>query len=462
MEKQKLFLNIIIFINIINSISSDTTYILMDHLFSQIDIVNPICFMKDQIIPSFRGKIENLDDILKKEPEGDLYDNPFVFISGKEKLKYVKYFSDKTFFFTDFKLFWDDIKTSICFVQIEKWNKYNYIIMTNSQMGYIFFPICFFLFAYSVPVAIFKLYKSELKRLVLFKKIQFYIFAQRLVIFWIAIIMSSFVIYYFLLSYIVYSFYKSYLIINLMTLLEGYSIIHFNKSSVKFKKFFLIFFIYDSIISIYSEYIVYFMPEFDNFYLLHIKSLFEHVVFLVMVIIYIFKRYVHMKKQYLLEDREKTILAVGYQIKIKLYRKLMIFSIIYCCTFIIFPFIEKIYIGIDNVVETFYADYFITICLETVFNLILSIILYPKDLTVFFFLPTIFDYNTFKIETKIKEKHERRLRISNLTFDLMKNEYQEKQYPLVFINPFTKTNDVFKDIRVAYIKKEKEKEKNEK
>ena len=39
----------------------------------------------------------------------------------------------------------------------------------------------------------------------------------------------------------------------------------------------------------------------------------------------------------------------------------------------------------------------------------------------------------------------------------MKNEYQEKQYPLVFINPFTKTNNVFQDIRIAYIKKEKEK-----
>ena len=179
MEKEKLFLNIIIFITIINSISLETTYILMDHLFGQIDIVNPICFMKEQEIPSFRGKIENLDDILKIMPKDNLYDNPFVFISGKEKLNYVKYFSDKTYFFTDFKIFWEDIRASFCFVQIEKWDKYNYIIMTNSQMGYIFFPICFFLFAYSVPIAIFKLYKSELKRLVLFKKIQFYIFAQK-------------------------------------------------------------------------------------------------------------------------------------------------------------------------------------------------------------------------------------------------------------------------------------------
>ena len=450
------FLKIIIQIIIINYISSETTYLLIDHLFSQIKIINPVCLMKDPIIPSSRGKIEHVDEIIKKDPETDLYQNPFVFISGKEKLKYIHNFYDKTIFFTDFQISWDDIKHSICYVQIDKWNKYNYIIMSHSKMGYILVPICFLLFGYSVPIAIFKLYKSELKRLVLFKKIHFYKFAQRLTLFWIAIIISSVTIYFFLLSYVIYSLYKAYLVVNLILLLEGFSIIHFNKSLFKFKKYFLIFFLYDSLISIYAEYIVYFLPNFDNFYLLQIKSIFEHLVFLIMIFIYIFKRYVHIKKQYLLEEREKTILAVGYKIKLKLYLKLMIFSIIYSATFIIFPFIEKLYFNIDYVVETYYANYFITMCLETVFNLILAIILYPKDLTIFFFLPTIFDYNTFKMEAIIKEKYKKKLKISNLTVDLMKNEYQEKNYPFVIINPFTKTNDVFKDIRVAYIKKENE------
>ena len=456
MEKEKYFLYIFILINMINSISSETAFILTDHLFGQIEIHSPICLMKDPTIISSRGKIENLDDIIKKDPENELYENPYVYISGIEKLKYVKYFWDKTIYFTNFQISWDDIGHSICFVQIEKYYKYNYIIMSKGEMGYIFFPICLFFFAYSVPIAIFKLYKSELKRLVLFKKIHFYKFAQRLTLFWMVIIISSATIYYFLLSYVIYSLYKAYLVVNLLYLLEGYSIIHFNKSQFNFTKYFLSFFFYDAIISLYVEYIVYFLPNFDNFYLLHIKSLFEHVVFLVMILVYIFKRYVHMKKQYLLENREKTILAVGYQIKLKLYLKLMIFSIIYCSTFIIFPFIEKLYIKIDNVVETYYANYFITMILETVFNLILVIILYPKDLTLFFFLPTIFDYNTFKFEAIIKEKYERKLQISNLKPNSLRNKYQERQYPLVIINPFTKTNNVFKDIRVAYIKKEKE------
>ena len=457
MEKLKIFLDIFILINLINFISSDNTYILIDHLFGQIKILNPICLMKEHIIPAFRGKIENLDEIIKNDPKKtELYENPYVYISGIDKLHYAKNFGYNTIFFTNFTISWDDIRSSICYVQIDKWSQYNYIIMTNAKMGYIFFPICSFLFAYSVPIAIFKLYKSELKRLVLFKKIHFYKFAQRMNLFWIAIIISSATIYYFLLSYVIYSLYKAYLVINLILLLEGYSIIHFNKTYFKFKKWFLIFFLYDAIISLYSEYIVYFLPDFDNFYLLHIKSLFEHLVFLILILIYIFKRYVHMQKQYLLEEREKTILAVGYKIKKKLYLKLMIFSIIYCSTFIIFPFIEKLYIKIDNVVETFYANYFITMILEAIFNLILAIILYPKDLTIFFFLPTIFDYNTFKIEAIIKERYEKKLKISNLKPESLKNKYQERQYPLVLINPFTKTNNVFKDIKVAYIKKKKE------
>ena len=52
----------------------------MNHLFSQIEIREPICIMKDIAIPSNRGKIENLVDILKDKPETNLYNNPFIAI----------------------------------------------------------------------------------------------------------------------------------------------------------------------------------------------------------------------------------------------------------------------------------------------------------------------------------------------------------------------------------------------
>ena len=64
-NKMNFFLKIIIQIIIINYISSETTYLLIDHLFSQIKIINPVCLMKDPIIPSSRGKIEHVDEIIK-------------------------------------------------------------------------------------------------------------------------------------------------------------------------------------------------------------------------------------------------------------------------------------------------------------------------------------------------------------------------------------------------------------
>ena len=299
MGKEKFLINIFILIIIIKHVTSETAFILMDHLFSQLNITMPKCLRKEVQIPSNRGKIENFDKIIKEDKK-DLYNNPFIYIHGKDNMKYIQYFSEKTIFFTDFEISWDDIKSGICYIQFDKWYEYNYIIMSPSKLSYIILPICCLFFAYSIPIAIFKLYKSELKRLVLFKKIHFYKFAQRMVLFWIAIIISAVIIYFFLLSYVIYSLYKSYLIINLLLLLDGFSIIHFNKSLFKFKKYFIIFFLYDSLISIYSEYIVYFIPYFDNFYFLHIKSLFEHCIFLIMIIRFIFKRYIHMKKQQLL------------------------------------------------------------------------------------------------------------------------------------------------------------------
>jgi hypothetical protein len=234
MKKEKYFINIVLLLVIINYISSDSAYILMNHLFSQIEIREPICIMKDIAIPSNRGKIENLVDILKDKPETNLYNNPFVYISDRDQLKYRKYFSDKTIYFTSFHLSWEDVRDGICYVHVDKYHRYNYIIMAPAKMGYIYFPLSFFLFAYSVPIAIYKIYKSKLKKLVLFQKINFYKFTQRLILFLIAIIISSFTIYYVSISCVIYSFYKVYLLLNLIISLEGYSIIHFNKSSVKF------------------------------------------------------------------------------------------------------------------------------------------------------------------------------------------------------------------------------------
>ena len=141
MGKEKFLINIFILIIIIKHVTSETAFILMDHLFSQLNITMPKCLRKEVEIPSNRGKIENFDKIIKEDKK-DLYNNPFIYIHGKDNMKYIQYFSDKTIFFTDFEISWDDIKSGICYIQFDKWYEYNYIIMSPSKLSYIILPIC--------------------------------------------------------------------------------------------------------------------------------------------------------------------------------------------------------------------------------------------------------------------------------------------------------------------------------
>ena len=65
--------------------------------------------------------------------ETDLYDNPFVYLSDRDQLKYKKYFSDKTIYFTSFQVSWEDAKDGLCYVHVDKWHKYNYIIISSKN-----------------------------------------------------------------------------------------------------------------------------------------------------------------------------------------------------------------------------------------------------------------------------------------------------------------------------------------
>ena len=56
MGKEKIVINILILINIFNFVYSDSIYVLLDNLFGQIQIYNPICLMKDPTITASRGK----------------------------------------------------------------------------------------------------------------------------------------------------------------------------------------------------------------------------------------------------------------------------------------------------------------------------------------------------------------------------------------------------------------------
>ena len=449
------------FILLFKFISINSSYVLIDMMFKKIVIKNPTCFNRNDKFNKYRGAIINFDNI-----EKNLYNinnnkllsenitNSFLYFSDKEKLKnYINYIPDSTLLFTSFSINYNEIKRTICYIQLDNWSKYHYIFISERKLTYLTLPLIFcFCYISSFPISIYDGYNESLREFSSYRKVYFYKVAKYVVLLSLGIAISSVTIYYFLFSYILYSIYKSYLLMNLILLLEGFSIIHFNNSEKYFKKYVLIIFCFDFLISVFSEYIVYFLPFLDNFFLFHFKSLIEHSTLLVLIFVFFHKKYIPIYKQYSLEKRLGTILARGYRIKKVIYQKIMIFSIVYCLAFIILPFIEFLVIKIDSCVEAFYVNYFISICMELAFNIALAIIFYPQDLTLYYFLPTIFDYNTFKFEVKIKHKFEDQLKISNLTRSLLKDEYKEKEYPILLIPPFCSTSKVFSNLNVGLIK----------
>jgi hypothetical protein len=445
---------------IIKLLSINASYVLIDGLFKKVTIETPNCYNRNGHYKNYRGAITNFDSIEKNINDKNRYNilsenitDSFLFFSTKEKLlKYINCIPDSTLIFTNFHIYYNEINRNICYIKLDKWSYYHYIFISQQKLTYLTIPLIFCSFYISVAISIYKGYRESLRSLQAHKKLYIYKFGKYIILLSLGLGISAISIYYYLLSYVLYSLYKSYLLMNLILLLEGFSIIHFNNSEKYFKKYVLIIFCFDFFISVFSEYIVYFLPFLDNFFLFHFKSLIEHSTLLVLIFVFFHKKYIPIYKQYSLEKRLGTILARGYRIKKVIYQKIMIFSIIYCLAFIILPFIEFLIIKIDSCVEAFYVNYFISICMELAFNIALSIIFYPQDLTVYYFLPTIFDYNTFKFEVKIKHNFEDQLNISNLTHSLLKDEYKEKEYPILLITPFCPTNKVFTNLNVGFIK----------
>ena len=452
------------FIVILNFIPINSTAILIDNLFKSLDICYPVCSNKSREFSRYRGEIINFEDIQEKIINDSNYlfnmTTSYVYFSSEELLNNnINYIPMSTIIFTNFNIESNEKIQGFCYIQMKHaLSKHHYMIITDKELEYINFPLfiiilyIFFFRNVCMPCFESSFELGPFENLYFQRSIKFLLFGS------IPLVVSAISLYYLLLSHIIYSLYKSYLFISFIILLEGFSIIHMNDiPKVFFKQYYLIVFLFDALISILGEYICYFAPNIDNFYIFLSKNIIEHATFLGFLTKFYYSKFINIHKQYLIERRLHTLLEKTYKIKRTLYLKVMVFSIVYCGAFMILPLIEKLYIKIDKYVEAFYFNYFLMICIELLFCSLLRVTLPPFELPIYFFLPTIFDYNTFKLEAKIKNKNNRKFNISNLKYDLLKDEYQEKEYPLILLNPIAKTDNVFLNLQfhVGLIKKAK-------
>jgi hypothetical protein len=227
--------------------------------------------------------------------------------------------------------------------------------------------------------------------------------------------------------------------------LDGNSIIEFENINSLYKKYLLLCFIFDGSLNLIFCYIIYYIPVINNIYLFVLKSLVEHIALL----LYTFKsyetKYFHFYSQWLFGIRNRNVEDIAHIYNsfnnIQIYQKVIKFAFIYSCIFIIFQ-IYKI-IVLYYYVDAFFFNYFINGCLELYLVLNLVYIFYPQILTKSFF-----NRKNYKVQITNKENQ---LNISNLNKNNLENDYKNGFVPLVFINPFSNSNEIFNNIHIGEI-----------
>ena len=407
-------------------------------------------------ILNYRGRPTNIKDIINTKNKEDLSDYKYVYISELKDLDRVVEFQKSTIFLTYDPITVNETQYNkeYCYIDI-KWKLEDYgplyyiIIGTNVNKNlesYVIAILIVFFFIANIFIAAINIKSCNLK---LFEQLVFYNFALIVETMSILLAISCLIINYCLLSHCIYSLFKSYMITNLIFYVDGYMNLHYDYiRNCIYGKFLLFFFIFESLCNLFFIYIIYFIPAVDNYNLFTIKSTIEHIILLLYTIKSIKKRFIPLYKQYLFETKLKTILAIAYKAKLMIYSKIIIFSLLYSIGILILPIIEM-NLSIHEMAQVYYYHYYINIALEMLFGFILSIIFFPVKITVFYYLPIFYDYNSRKILVNInkEENKESNFNISNLSKILLNKKYKKEKLPIVLMKPFSENNNIaYKDI----------------
>jgi len=460
---------IIIYFLILIKASFQDIYAMVDKLYNHINIASVYdlnCPKLNENNFYYRGRPSNIMDIIDKYDISDFNNTTiegykYVYIPDMQNYyQKVIIFPKSTILIANEKERKNIYNENYCYLFIssifgsEKEHLYNnkkykyYLALgfhfQNMDNINIFFTASFM----PLMMIILCIYHYKLFYLRSYKDLQFYILTKKIILLSILLILSNFFISLMNACSLIHSFFKSYMMINLFILLNGHSIINFEKQDRAYFALFLFLFLFDSFFNIIFEYIVYFLPELDNLYLFVIKSLIEHLILLEYTIKTQRDSYMHLYKQYEFELKLKTILVDIYENKLIIYKRIIIFSYIYCSAFIIYQLIKLIFLR--QYINSFYLNYFINSCIEVFFTLILVILFFPKNLGIYFYIPVLFDYGTEIFRAQINHNNDE-LSIANLNLNLKKNKFERTNRPLLFINPFSKNNNLFNDLHLGEV-----------
>ena len=457
----------LILINILRTNEINNHEILMDNIFKRNYKSNTLSmeFCRQNNFDSFhfRGNPINIKEINNTYFINNMYisNYNFIYLSEEKYLKYTELFPDSTIFLIPNR-FYKNIslsKKTNCFLELNmniRENTFYYIIIgkyadekvMNLVIKYIF--ILFFILFFMVLIIIARLFYLKIEQ-----EIYIYSYYRIVVILSNIIPITCILLHQLLLSYIFYSLYKSYIIINLIFLVNGFSIINndYNDNSLaKLTKFIIYFFFFDAITSIVFIYIIYFIPQLNNHYLFLIRNIIEHIILLAFTIKALFKIFIPLYRQFRIENELRNMLANSYKIKLIFQGKIIAFSLLYSVGFILFPFIEMLY-NVHNYAKVFYYSYYFKIILEMFYGILFSIIFFPIKISLLDFLPIYFVYENKQYISEINN-NEKDMNISKITKNLIQKEFQEKSksdLSIVFVNPFYKKNNLFNNLYVGVL-----------
>ena len=460
----------LVLINILSTNKINNHEILLDNLFNKNYKSNVLSmeFCQQNNFDSFhyRGKPVNIKEINNTYSIGKIDKNKydFVYLSDAKYLKYTNLFPDSTIFLIPSQFYKNDTlfdKTN-CFLELYmsiKDNNFYYIIIgkyadekvMNLVIKYIL--ILFFILFFMVLIVYVRLFFLKIEQ-----EIYVYNYCRIVVIVSNILPITCILLQQLLLSYILYSLYKSYIIINLIVLVNGFSIIYNdynNDSLTKLAKFIIYLFVFNSITSMFFIYIIYFIPQLNNHYLFLIRDIIENIILLAFIIKAIIKILMPLYRQFRIENGLGNILAKSYKIKLVFHGKIVAFSLLYSIGFILFPFIEMKY-NVHNYAKVFYYNYYFKIILEMFFGILFVVLFFPMKVSFLYFLPLYFDYENIKYISEINN-NEKEMDISNLTKSLIQKEFQGKNksiLPIVLVNPFYNKNSLFNNLHVGIFEKQ--------